>query len=334
MKPIPLISFIIPSYNCCAWLARAVKSAFSLGGASTEVIVVDDGSTDNTPELCAELQAIFPTLRVIRRANGGLSAARNTGIDAAKGEFLFLLDADDEAIAFDLDELLRFDGDMLRIGVEEVLIDGRRRLRLQENPASSGTAYLHSGLQPGNYDFYIPSWAYIYRRSFVALNRLRFPEGLIHEDMLFTIQALLVARKVAATKTLAYRYIRRSGSITQQATYASRRRRVQSVMRIVDELIPLTNRHPEVDLWLWTSEVIDYGWNSGQVGDSRRLAWAPLLAECRLFLQYKWWGRYRQRRDVRWRLRVAFTRYLLLRNPNNMGGGGPDSGSSLERMNG
>lgn len=334
MKLIPFLSIIIPSYNCAPWLERAVGSAYALGSHEVEVIVVDDGSTDNTPTLCANLVQKYPTLRVTRQANGGLSAARNTGLDAATGEFVFLLDADDEAITFNLDLLKGFEGDILRIGVEEVLVDGSCRLRQQEHSSSSGAAFLQNGLMPGNWDFYIPSWAYIYRRSFINANNLRFPEGLIHEDMLFTIQALLAARTVAAISTLAYRYIRRPGSITQQPTFAARQRRVLSVMKIVDALILLTNAHPEVDLWLWTSDVIDYGWNAGLVGNSRKLAWVLFLAECRLFTKYRLWGHYRTRRDARWRLRVALTRVLFLRNPSNMGCSESESGSNLERLNG
>lgn len=329
-----LLSIVIPSYNCEAWLARAVESAFILGREAVEVIVVDDGSTDHTQVLCNDLQARNPTLRVIWRANGGLSAARNTGIDAATGEFIFLLDADDEVSAFDLDVLRNFDGDMLRVGVEEVLIDGSHTLRIQEIASLTGSDYLQLGLQLGHHDLYIPSWAYIYRRSFIAANQLRFGEGLIHEDMLFTIQALLAAKKVVATKALAYRYIRREGSITHQGAYPSRRRRVHSLARIARELTPLVNAHAEIDLWRWTSTVIDYGWSSGQVGDSRRLAFTLLVAECRLFLHYKLWGRYRTRGDVRWRLRVALTRFLCLRDPRSGNSNGSDSGSSMRRFSG
>jgi hypothetical protein len=234
-------------------------------------------------------------------------------MDAANGEFIFLLDADDELIPFDLSLLEQFEGDVLRVGVEEILIDGSRSLRLQRSVATS--------------------WAYVYRRSFIVANQLRFAEGLIHEDMLFTIQALLAARQVAATDVLAYRYIRRPGSITQQASYASRRRRVASEMVIARELTALTNAHPEVDLWLWTSGVIDYGWNSGQVADSRRLAWRLLVGECRFFLKYRLWGLYRSRSEVRWRLRVAATRFLFLRDPSSMGGPARGTRAAPGQMN-
>src|ERR1039457_1698894 len=84
------ISVIIPAYNAARFLPRCLKSVFAQTLKPEEVIVVDDGSTDNTAALAAELGA-----RVISRPNGGLSAARNTGIQNASSEWIALLDADD-----------------------------------------------------------------------------------------------------------------------------------------------------------------------------------------------------------------------------------------------
>lgn len=90
------VSVIIPAYNYAHFLDRAVRSAFAQRHQPIEVIVVDDGSTDRTPELCAQLQREFPALRVIRQENAGLSAARNTGVLNARHPFVAFLDADDE----------------------------------------------------------------------------------------------------------------------------------------------------------------------------------------------------------------------------------------------
>jgi glycosyltransferase involved in cell wall biosynthesis len=90
-----LVSVIIPAYNYAAFLAEAVESALRQSHTNIEVIVVDDGSTDNTAEVAQRLMQQDARVRYVHQANQGLSAARNTGIKNAKGEFLVFLDADD-----------------------------------------------------------------------------------------------------------------------------------------------------------------------------------------------------------------------------------------------
>lgn len=83
---------MIPSYNSANWIIQAVDSALNQGGVSVEVIVIDDGSTDNSAEL---VRSHRPTVRVVNKRNGGVSSARNLGIDAAKSKYIKFLDSDD-----------------------------------------------------------------------------------------------------------------------------------------------------------------------------------------------------------------------------------------------
>lgn len=303
-----LASVIIPAYNCVPWLARATASAYALGVDDVEVIVVDDGSTDETPALCAELKYRYPTLRVIRRVNGGLSVARNTGIETATGTFVILLDADDELVVFDLGLLRSFGGDMLRIGVEEIPIDGAPIPRQESSTTMEGKVYLAQRLRSGS--LYVASCAFIYRRSFLLNNRLRFTQGLLHEDMLFTVEALLAASAVEANPALIYRYIRRSDSITLQDTYAACQRRIASLCRIHGAVIELANHHQDTDVWLWAAYVTDYAWTYASAAQSRRLAWQVCQMEWKLFTRYRHWGVFRVRRDVLWRLRRGLERLV------------------------
>lgn len=97
-SPDTLISVVIPTYNYAHILPRAVASVCAqLNDAAAELLIIDDGSTDTTPEVVASLLAAFPeSLRAIRKKNGGPSSVRNIGIREAKGQFLIFLDADDE----------------------------------------------------------------------------------------------------------------------------------------------------------------------------------------------------------------------------------------------
>ena len=85
------ISVIIPCYRAAATLRRAVDSALTGAPADLEVLLVDDGSPDDTGTLCDELAAADPRVRTLHRANGGAGAARNTGLDAAHGDWVLFL---------------------------------------------------------------------------------------------------------------------------------------------------------------------------------------------------------------------------------------------------
>lgn len=93
----PLISVVIPTYNYGSLLSRAVASVVPQLDGTMELLVVDDGSTDDTEQVVAELQRVYPDkIRYIRKKNGGAASARNCGIENSSGKFLVFLDADDE----------------------------------------------------------------------------------------------------------------------------------------------------------------------------------------------------------------------------------------------
>ena len=101
-------SVIVPAYNAAEYLEKCVSSVLQQTRENLEVIVVNDGSTDRTPELCEQLRNKDSRVRVIHKENGGLSSARNLGLEAATGEYVFFLDADDwlsEACLADLHAL-------------------------------------------------------------------------------------------------------------------------------------------------------------------------------------------------------------------------------------
>lgn len=98
MTALPPVSVIVPCYCCAATLDRAVKSVLDGAPQNLELLLVDDGSPDATPALCDAWAARDPRVRALHRPNGGASAARNTGLDAATGDWVLFLDADDELL--------------------------------------------------------------------------------------------------------------------------------------------------------------------------------------------------------------------------------------------
>lgn len=149
----PLISVVIPAYNYAKTLSRAVESVLAqLGEAAAELIVIDDGSTDSTPQVVAALQAEHPgRFRAIRKDNGGLSSVRNHGIRETKGQYLMFLDADDElapgALAAVEEHLGEHPATRMVIGGHyAVWNDGKRRehvpAALPESPVERLRGYL------------------------------------------------------------------------------------------------------------------------------------------------------------------------------------------------
>lgn len=124
----PTVSIIIPAYNQSQFLGDAIRSALGQTWAELEVIVVDDGSTDETPAVCREFSDA--RFRYVRQPNRGLSAARNTGIREARGEFLSFLDSDDQFLPEKLEVLLAAferDAALGLVAGQAVLIDQRGR---------------------------------------------------------------------------------------------------------------------------------------------------------------------------------------------------------------
>ncbi len=101
-------SIVIPAYNYGAILGRAVESALAQSGDDYEVLVIDDGSTDQTPQVLAELQRKHPRLKFLRQENRGLAAVRNRGVDETTGDYLLFLDADDRLLPTALERFRAF----------------------------------------------------------------------------------------------------------------------------------------------------------------------------------------------------------------------------------
>ena len=228
----PLLSLVVPVYNVAPYLPRCLESLAALMPPADEIIVVDDGSTDDCPRILAEFALRLPQMRVIRQENGGLSVARNTGLDAAHGKYLAFVDSDDfvspDAYA-----------EALRLAEEEQLdmalfnanyhFEGRQPDRpiypdAQPTGTISGREWLRQRLISGRFLHMV--WMHLYRREFIEANRFRFIPGLIHEDVIWTTRALLAAQRVRFAPHIAVHYripIRKFAPVERQ-------RRLESIV--------------------------------------------------------------------------------------------------------
>ena len=218
MKKNALISVIVPVYNVEPYVARCLDSILAQTETNLEIIVVDDGSQDNSGSICDQYAARDQRIRVIHKKNGGLSSARNAGLDAATGDYIGFVDSDDW-IAPDmygrlLTLLKKHDAQMACAGRYDVDADtGVQTLGLcpAEEECISGEAlagriFLYDGCDSSACDK-------LYRRE--LLEEIRYPEGRICEDMPVAYRIALQAhRAVMCTKPLYY-YFHRRGSITK-----------------------------------------------------------------------------------------------------------------------
>jgi glycosyltransferase involved in cell wall biosynthesis len=232
-----------------------VRSTKTLIGCELQVIVVDDGSTDATPEVLELLKREIPSLLTLRQRNGGLSSARNYGLSKACGDYVLFLDADDMLLPCDVAPLLETGSHMIRIGVEEVREGEPTLVRAESEDEMSGRAYLSRSFNANS--FYTASCAYLYHVDWLRKKALLFEDKLLHEDNLFTVQALLNADTVQIVPTLLYRYIRRPDSITTASGDDRLLLRIQSYGRIARHLTRIANQDRTFDLRWKIQEVLD-----------------------------------------------------------------------------
>lgn len=190
----PFISVVIPVYNVEQFLEECVDSVLCQTFQDYEIILVDDGATDNSGVICDEYAKNDDRIKVIHRKNGGLSAARNTGLDAATGEYVYFLDSDDwiknetlqtlvSLAKSDNSDVVFFDAFVFFTDCEEdpnVYKYGRN----QKYETAKGQEMLKSLLATDEYRTAVPLM--LFKTSYLRDNELRFREGILHEDELFT----------------------------------------------------------------------------------------------------------------------------------------------------
>ena len=216
----PLISVIIPVYKVEKYLDRCVKSVLAQTYENIEIILVDDGSPDQCPAMCDKYAEEYEKIQVIHQENKGLSGARNTGIDHAKGEYLSFVDSDDIWSPYFLESLYtalkEHDADISQCRWEymhgDVLKEGYNPEAAKEcfsGREMIGNLYIQTGA------YYVVAWNKLYKKELFA--NIRYPEGKIHEDEATTYKLFDLAKKCVVIDNALYGYFVGTGgtSITR-----------------------------------------------------------------------------------------------------------------------
>lgn len=254
MKNDLLLSVIIPVYNAAHSLEKSVGSLFRQGleHGSFEVLLVNDGSKDNSLEVCHQLATQYHEIRVIDKENGGVSSARNRGLMEARGEWIALLDADD------------------------YILDGGYKIALLPYAKRRDVDIIHYF---SDYDFWpvrpledglrhegkvwdlmlqgkeaLPSfcWLFFYRKKMLERLHLRFKDYIVGEDQLFSTQAYLANPYMLTVNANIYRYVVHDDSATTRRTVEHSRRAVCDYISSYANILDYAhNQGADKDTKLW-----------------------------------------------------------------------------------
>ncbi len=267
----PVISVVVPFYNNAGLLGDCLDSIAAQTYSALQVIMVDDGSTDDSADVARARAAADPRFTLVRVPNSGPGSARNRGVSAARGEFLAFVDADDllppGAYANMLAVLERTGSDFVSGGVLRLTAAGLHRSGLHAKAIKARRLRTQIGRSPELF-YDISVWNKLFRRSFWDGAGLRFPEGMLWEDLVAMTKAHVLAASVDVITEPVYHWRDRDSggpSITQSRTDPGNiRDRVTALLMIDDFLrergtprMLRAHQHKALvnDLWLYVRDL-------------------------------------------------------------------------------
>jgi len=239
----PRVSVVIPVYNTGAYVEEAVRSIMNQTLKDIEIIIIDDGSTDNSLSVIKELAREDNRIEWISQTNKGQSVARNIGIDRARGEYIYFMDSDDfleedalssclfKADRYNVDFLL-FNADVLNPEMSSAGHIDYKKPVLDDEIVYSGMGMMDKMLVQGSYR--CSPCIHFIRLSHLRTLSLRFYPGIIHEDELFSALLYLQSKRVIYLPTAYFKRRFRPGSVmTSQYTLKN----VNSYLIVCDQLL-------------------------------------------------------------------------------------------------
>lgn len=240
----PAISVIIPVYNSEETVEACVESILNQTLADYEIILINDGSIDNSGELCKQFALLDFRVKYFELANGGLAAARNFGLSKAEGEYIAFVDSDDfleeYALEFMLEKADSTNCDIVLCGYYRQC--GKAFKEIKTENVSLNAHNINNYLAELKYKNLIdPVWNKLYRRSFIEKSGVLMPEGEIFEDTYFNLSLLPFNPKIEVFDACFYNYTSNFGSITRRynpeklETVKQRARLLRHVSGNIDE---------------------------------------------------------------------------------------------------
>ena len=235
----PILSIIVPVYNVERYLSKCIDSLLhqGLGTGEYEIILVNDGSKDNSQYVCENYVKANPNVYLYNKENGGVSSARNLGLEHATGEYVVFIDADDylinNAYSYIFNSLVNKDVDIIRYWSTIVNEETPDNNDYKGKILFKGTG--HEFIKKyGLETFCVTS---IYRRSYLLKNRIQFKKYRIGEDFLFSSSVLLTNPSIVSTSCNIYRYVKHPNTATTIRNKEHARKCVEDQLAINEDLI-------------------------------------------------------------------------------------------------
>lgn len=217
----PLVSVVVPINNTEKYLIKCVNSIIAQSYKNIEIILVDDGSTDSSPALCEELKKTDERLSVIHKENGGLSSARNEGINRASGDYIMFIDSDDELAESSIEDMVEIaiakkSDAVIPITYYKVYEYSGKTEQVfhfdedmfSENPKKFALDVLIGKCRASR------STAVLYSLSIIKDNNICYPLGIVSEDFFFNIGFFSFSQKISLYKKPSLYNLKRVGSLS------------------------------------------------------------------------------------------------------------------------
>jgi len=280
MNDLPLISVIIPVFNVDRYLNECLNSVLVQTFNNIEIILVDDGSTDKTGEICDEFAKKDDRIRVLHKENTGVASSRNFGVDLATGDYILFVDGDDVAdkqmIEVLFDNLIKFDADISICGLQYFdkkmpeSVYKKQEINVMNNIEAIESMFYQRYFDTGPV-------AKLYKSSLVKNNR--FPDGKIFEDLYTVYKFINEANKVVFTPVILYFYRQNDISMMHKDFETS----ILDELSAIDEIeIFVDKEHPELKKSFLSRKFSSYcqvfGWipaniNSNEIIEKKDTIW-------------------------------------------------------------
>ena len=241
MKNVKL-SIIVPVFNVEKYIEKCLSSIFSqeVDESLFEVVIVNDGTKDNSMNIVKSIVAKHNNIKLIVQKNQGLSVARNNGLKAAKGEYVWFVDSDDtingRIFSEFCDSQKSYKWDVIGFNMEKIYEKDYHKVIDRIVYHKKYTFLLNKEVRPNDFPGKVkitPTQRFIYKRNFLLINHLEFLRGIFHEDIDFFVRILCCSPAIYIVNKANYNYlIRENGSITS----SFKMKRILDLRKIIDHL--------------------------------------------------------------------------------------------------